>query len=94
MTITELAKATGLARSTIYRRLAKGLSFDEAILPAKKQYSPLNVSLCWRCANYYNGCSWSRGFIPVDGSEADEHDSSYGVISCSEFISDKKRRNK
>ena len=27
-------------------------------------------SICWDCANACCGCSWSRGFVPVDGWKA------------------------
>lgn len=58
-------------------------------------------TLCWDCANYCGGCSWSRNFTPVEGWSANLHRSdrynhgkligvteSYEVISCPEFVSD------
>lgn len=62
-------------------------------------------TLCWRCKNAVPGakygCSWSRGFKPVDGWTARETkimrsageyyyaDTSYLVKKCPEYIPDK-----
>ncbi len=51
---------------------------------------------CWKCANAYGGCSWSRNFQPVEGWIAKfvQHTkcvpgfTSYNIIFCPEFKPD------
>lgn len=50
-------------------------------------------SLCWKCKNTCGGCSWTKGFVPVQGWTAkpttlkymDRLDSSFMVIDCPKF---------
>ena len=49
-------------------------------------------SKCWTCLKSYNGCSWSRSFIPVPGWNARKVDISltmnviaYSVKDCPEY---------
>ena len=49
-------------------------------------------TLCWDCANYDDGCSWSRDFTPVKGWNAYKTKGncydSYCVVECPEFVRD------
>ena len=63
-------------------------------------------TLCWSCAKYCGGCSWSRTFTPVKGWLATKRIAwrkqqprepaakcvSYTVIACPEFVSDRRGR--
>lgn len=53
----------------------------------------MSNSICWECAKSINsGCSWSDGFVPVEGwvAEAEDNKStrSYCVKYCPEFVRD------
>ena len=49
-------------------------------------------TLCWDCANYAFGCSWSEDCVPVKGWEAvpckGKHFDSYLVLDCPLFDRD------
>ena len=34
----------------------------------------MSETICWRCANAYGQCSWSRNFTPVEGWDAERRD--------------------
>ena len=51
-------------------------------------------SLCFRCGNCLDGCSWSRSFVPVEGWRAEpnyinsDEAESYHVIECPLYVPD------
>ena len=51
-----------------------------------------NATLCWDCANYAYGCSWSEELKPVKGWDAiptkNQYFSSYIVRACPKFDRD------
>lgn len=54
-------------------------------------------SLCFKCGNCVDGCSWSRTFTPVDGWKAEpnyinsDEAESYHVVECPLYVPDKPR---
>ena len=52
----------------------------------------MQPTLCWDCANYATGCSWSEEFKPVKGWAAvpakNKNFSSYIVLACQKFDRD------
>ena len=48
---------------------------------------------CWTCSNCYNGCSWSRHFVPVQGWDAEpiikDGDTTYIIKHCPEYKREK-----
>lgn len=62
----------------------------------KKSYKPEPKlqTLCWKCSNAVGRCSWSQGFVPVEGWTAEETArecngnivASYTVLKCPQFI--------
>lgn len=50
------------------------------------------ATLCWDCANYAYGCSWSEELKPVKGWDAiptkNQYFSSYIVLACPKFDRD------
>ena len=61
-------------------------------------YTKEDFQPCWTCQKACGGCSWSRSFTPVKGWIAEktfiesngEHANSYKIISCPEYIKDKR----
>lgn len=57
--------------------------------------------LCWKCANAYGDCDWSREFKPIEGWTADTvykegykgriQFYSYNIHECPQFVPDTKR---
>lgn len=71
---------------------------DAAVKEAIRKKQQRGMTLCWGCANCYNGCSWSRKFEPVDGWKAiptskgvtygdrKKEVKSFFVVECPEFV--------
>lgn len=61
----------------------------------KQDFHP--ESLCFKCGNCVDGCSWSRTFTPVDGWKAEpnyinsDEAESYHVIECPQYKPDAAR---
>ena len=55
-----------------------------------------SIQPCWTCGNCYDGCSWARAFVPVNGWKAEkifkDKDVTYNITYCPEYVSDKKRK--
>lgn len=62
----------------------------------KVPVQPKREQLCWSCKKCYGFCNWSEKFEPVEGWEAipvnktETGVSSYEIISCPEYESDRK----
>lgn len=54
-------------------------------LAESELYKRANDTLCWSCKNYYNGCSWSKSFEPVEGWKAKKTKMGYLVLECPKF---------
>ena len=62
---------------------------------AKQDKYELKGQPCWKCSKYCKGCSWSEGFIPVDGwiaqptliknKKGEIENRSYDIIFCPQF---------
>lgn len=61
-------------------------------------YTKNDYQLCWTCQKACGGCRWSRSFKPIPGWTAEktyipsngEYAESYKIISCPEYIKDKR----
>lgn len=68
------------------------------ILESIPAVEPLDVvrndTKCWNCDKAYGGCTWSAGFVPVDGwtvirsdvkTGVDQYSESYIVLDCPQY---------
>lgn len=101
-----VARKTGISVDTVRRVLngkhcpaKKGLFVE-----SKEKGYRSKETLCWKCKNCFDGCSWSRSFEPVKGWKAKEdlirfvrdnevtYKTSYFVYDCPEFVADENYR--
>ena len=77
VTLKELSAEYDISARTLRRRLAQGISLEEAVAAPVCQSDRYKEkrSLCWSCANATNGrkCPWVRNFTPVLGWEAEKN---------------------
>ena len=52
-------------------------------------------TICWGCANACNnGCSWSRGLVPVEGWTVKEVHPGISVMSCPQYKKDDRKNSR